>query len=65
MARETVGLIGDNTAPLSLVDRLKIKRNEIARANNTKVRRLDRQIQLLEQTKSEQMVREAEELLSE
>lgn len=65
MPREAQGLISDNAAPLSLVDQLRVKRNEIARAANTKIRRYDRQIQLLEQTKSESIVRDSEELLSE
>jgi hypothetical protein len=61
----TNGMIGDSAAPLSLVDQLRVKRNEIARTANNRVRRYDRQIQLMEQTKSESIVRDAEELLSE
>lgn len=61
----TQGMIGESAAPLSLVDQLRVKRNEIARTANNRIRRYDRQIQLMEQTKSESIVRDAEELLSE
>lgn len=49
--------------PASLPDQLRVKRSKIAREMSAKIKELDRQIRLLEETDAEQMVRDGWNLL--
>lgn len=47
----------------SLLDRLKVKRANFARETSKKLKELDRQIELLERSNAEEIVRESEAIL--
>lgn len=63
-AQQEVGdLCTANPVPSSLLDRLKMKRVNLQREMNGRLKELDRQIYLLEDTNAETIVRESENLL--
>lgn len=50
-------------APMSIVDQLVAKRAKLAADHKRKIQKLDRQINMLEQSDAERLVREAQETL--
>lgn len=53
----------ENCIPMPLLDRLKAKRTQIAGEMTKRLKLLDRQINLLEGSGAEQIVRESEQIL--
>lgn len=56
-------VVGTNN--LSLVDRLRAKRSQVAIQAKRELTRLDRQIQLVQQSEAEKIIRDAEAALGE
>lgn len=61
--QETDGEIAVGMVPQSLLDRLKVKRANFARETSKKLKELDRQIELLERSNAEEIVRKSENIL--
>lgn len=54
----------ETPGPISLLDRLKLKRAAVAQDKNRELRRLDRAIDLLSASKAESIIADAEKALT-